>query len=399
MTPGFSQTTLAFASALLCTAPAAFALNADDFVEKLGNGMHAGRTAMQAGIVRLEGDDIILQDVSYRVNAAGGQSTVLPLGNMTFIDVRQTPTGGYTAASANIDGFAVGTDTVVVRMSDVDITNLYIPADIFAENELPFIQYDRATSGPASIEQSGKLVAKMDGLTSHMDRSALPLLTGRSDLDGLEMSLPAPAGSNMQAQMKALQLDRPKGDVSLAFNWNTATGNARLDNYEFDLPNVGKLAMDVDLSGYTLDVAKSQIRASRDIPRSADPQTALTQMQPQMLTMMQKMSLDSAEISFVDAGVTHRALNYYGKKQGASGAQLAAMLPMLAGIGLAGLELPHALLGQVTGSLNTYLGNPQSFEITARPSTPVSIADIAAMGMAAPKRLPDLLNLSVRVNQ
>lgn len=94
-----------------------------------------------------------------------------------------------------------------------------------------------------------------------------------------------------------------------------------------------------------------------------------------------------------------RALDYFGKKQGGDGAQMAAMLPMIAGMGLAGLNLPEELMTQITGSLTTYLGDPDNVTIAALPDAPVGFMDIINTASSAPQTLPVLLNLSVSANQ
>jgi hypothetical protein len=112
---------------------------------------------------------------------------------------------------------------------------------------------------------------------------------------------------------------------------------------------------------------------------------------------MQQLTLNNAEISFKDASITKRALDYAGSAQGVSGAQMANTLKGLTPIMLAQLNIPE-LQTAVSAAVNSYLDNPKNFTITAAPAKPVPFPMIVGAAMGAPNTIPSVIGLKVSAN-
>jgi len=66
--------------------------------------------------------------------------------------------------------------------------------------------------------------------------------------------------------------------------------------------------------------------------------------------------------------------------------------------GMAQLNNPE-LTSQVSDAVNTYLDDPKSLEISAKPASPVPFALIMAGAMSNPKELTKTLGVAVKANQ
>lgn len=396
MTRFFSRITLASTTALLL-APAAFAFTADDLIAALERGMNLPEGAITAANQQVSGDDLLLENVTLIDKTAINDIGPVPVGDMRFENISQTDNGSFLIESAQMDAFAIVMEEVEIRIGQLAAQNLYLPADKFAAGELPFIRYDTMTGAQSSILIGGNPVAQIAEFGAMLDTGTLPELTGESYVRNLSVTLPAEMTQESSDLLDALQLQDINADLSASFYWNTQTGVARAENYVVDVNNVGRLAVELGVGGYNLETAQAFAELSEAAPSSETEQNMA--MLQGFLEQLGGLTLSDAKISFTDAGVTMRALDYFGKKQGGDGAQMAAMLPMIAGMGLAGLNLPEELMTQITGSLTTYLGDPDNVTIAALPDAPVGFMDIINTASSAPQTLPVLLNLSVSANQ
>lgn len=383
---------LATTSALVFALPA-YAVTPSDLIAALETAYQMPDGAMSVGDASTDGDDILLSGVTFSVETEDGEVMAIPAGDMRFTAVSQTENGGYQIDRIDMDAFVVQQQAIQVNVGKVQMRDLHLPAEPHAENDLPFATYSALSTGPVSVLTDGKTLAEIASITATMDIDSLPIITGSSRMDGVNFALPDTMSPQAVEIVDALQLQTVNADMSVTFFWNTETGDARIEDYALDVQNVGRLSMDAAIGGYSLDLAQ-QISDMNKAPSPANQRDV-----QQIMTMMENLTLIDAAITFDDSGVTTRALDYAGKKQGADGAQMAAMLPMLAGMGLAGMNLPQDLLTQITGSLTTYLGNPQNLTIRATPSAPVPFKDIAAAGAIGPQAILGLINLSVTANQ
>ena len=118
-----------------------------------------------------------------------------------------------------------------------------------------------------------------------------------------------------------------------------------------------------------------------------------------MLGLMQQLTFHTASIRWDDDGLTNKVLEFVGKQQGMSAADVAnqakAVVPFL----LAQLNNPE-LTAQVTEAINTYFADPKSLEISAEPASPVPFALIMAGAMSpSPQDLVKTLAIAVSANE
>jgi hypothetical protein len=136
------------------------------------------------------------------------------------------------------------------------------------------------------------------------------------------------------------------------------------------------------------------IKASQADPNKPEAQQATGLA---MLGLMQQLTLDNAEITFKDASITKRVLEYAGAAQGVSGPQMANTLKALTPLMLAQLKLPE-LQAAVSAAVNSYLDDPKNFTVTAAPAKPVPFPMIVGAAMGAPNTIPSVIGLKVSAN-
>lgn len=392
----FNLAPFASTAAILVSAPAAYALNADEFLTTFQHGLSIPENSMTIGTARLQGDDIVFEGVTVTTQTEDGQDYAFPIGTLTFTGIEETDTG-YMVQSATMDGFVMASETATASIGAVRADNLFFPFDLFAEGQIPFVQYDSVIGANTTLSTNGEPLVTMDGFEMVTDRSNLPEFTGTAKINNVSISLPSSTSPETVQMLQSLGMEDITFDVTANSFWNLETGDIAFSDMTYDMVNVGALSVDFSAGGYTQDVHQKNIVASRSVMEngpSADPMAQMAQ-----LELLQDMTLQNMQISFADDGITKRALDVFGKQQGTNGEQMALLLPMMVGMGLGNLNLPDALKAQITGSLTTYLGDPQNITISAMPVQPVSFLQLFAIGSTDPAALPDLVNLSVAANE
>jgi len=117
-----------------------------------------------------------------------------------------------------------------------------------------------------------------------------------------------------------------------------------------------------------------------------------------MLGMMQGLTFTSATLRFDDDGLTTKALDYAGKKQGMSATDVANQAKAVVPFMLAQLQNPE-FTAQVSEAVNAFMDNPHSIEISAKPATPQPLSALMAAGMGDPKSLITTLGVTIKANE
>jgi hypothetical protein len=214
---------------------------------------------------------------------------------------------------------------------------------------------------------------------------------------GIKADLSDVQDPKAQETIDKLALQHIAGSLTTKGSWELAPGTVKIAELALDLNDVGKLNISLGISGYTLEFMKSMqdaIKASQTDPNKPEAQQATGLA---MLGLMQQLTLDNAEISFKDASITKRVLDYAGAAQGVSGPQMANTLKALTPLMLAQLKLPD-LQAAVSAAVSSYLDDPKNFTVTAAPAKPVPFPMIVGAAMGAPNTIPSVIGLKVSAN-
>ncbi|MCZ7485261.1 hypothetical protein [Rhizobium rhizogenes] len=386
-----------FASAALLTLSApAFALDGGDVLKKINAAYAAQGGEIAAGSVAVNGSTVTLNSVTF--NAAADPAKKIPVGNITLEGVEEN-NGGYTIKNARFDNIDYKQENVEIKASDIYMSGLVIPADATTGTVDALMFYDEAHSGPVSVSIDGKPAFSLEESTATMSVSDDKASIGfELDASGFKADLSEVTDPATKDAIEKLELKALSGDMTMSGSWEVASGTVDVEEYAIDLDNVGRLNMSFGFSGYTLAFIKSmqetvKAQAANPNKEQADQAASLA-----MLGLMQQLSFVNAEISFEDASITKRAIDYTASRQGMTSDQLAQTIKGMAPIMMASLNVPE-LQNMVSTAINTYIDNPKNFSITAEPEKPVPFPMIMGAAMGAPNTLPKMLGVTVTANE
>ncbi|MBO9657046.1 MAG: hypothetical protein J7562_22155 [Agrobacterium tumefaciens] len=386
-----------FASAALLTLSApAFALDGGDVLKKINAAYAAQGGEIAAGSVAVNGSTVTLNSVTF--NAAADPAKKIPVGNITLEGVEEN-NGGYKIKNARFDNIDYKQENIEIKASDIYMSGLVIPADATTGKVDALMFYDEAHSGPISVSVDGKQAFSLEETSATMSVSDDKNSIGfELDASGFKADLSEVTDPATKDAIEKLKLQALSGDMTMSGSWEVASGTVDVEEYAIDLDDVGRLNMSFGFSGYTLDFIKSmqetvKAQAANPNKEQADQAASLA-----MLGLMQQLSFVNAEISFEDASITKRAIDYAASQQGMTGDQLAQTIKGMAPIMMASLNVPE-LQNMVSTAINAYIDNPKNFSITAEPEKPVPFPMIMGAAMGAPNTLPKMLGVTVTANE
>ncbi|MFK0204415.1 hypothetical protein [Agrobacterium sp. NPDC090283] len=386
-----------FASAALLTLSApAFALDGGDVLKKINAAYAAQGGEIAAGSVAVNGSTVTLNSVTF--NAVADPAKKIPVGNVTLEGVEEN-NGGYKIKNARFDNIDYKQENVEIKASDIYMSGLVIPADATTGTVDALMFYDEAHSGPVSVAIDGKQAFSLEETSATMSVSDDKNSIGfELDASGFKADLSEVTDPATKDAVEKLKLQALSGDMTMSGSWEVASGTVDVEEYAIDLDDVGRLNMSFGFSGYTLDFIKSmqetvKAQAANPNKEQADQAASLA-----MLGLMQQLSFINAEISFEDASITKRAIDYAASQQGMTGDQLAQTIKGMAPIMMASLNVPE-LQNMVSAAVNAYVDNPKNFSITAEPEKPVPFPMIMGAAMGAPNTLPKMLGVTVTANE
>ncbi|UXS00747.1 hypothetical protein [Agrobacterium tumefaciens] len=392
----FTRQVLFTSAAVLALSAPAFALDGADVLKKINAAYSAQGGEISAQSTIVNGSTVTLGDVTFA--AASDPSRKIPVGTITLEGVEEN-NGGYKIETARFGNVDYNQDNVSIKASDIYMSGLTIPADATTGTIEALMFYDEAHSGPVSVTLGGKEAFALKESTATMslsdDKNTMSFdfdATGfKADLSGIE-------DPGTKDAVEKLNLQSISGAMTMSGSWEVSSGTIDVEEYALDLDNVGRLNISFGFSGYTLPFIKSMqeaVKAQTENPNKEQAQQAASLA---MLGLMQQLSFINAEVSFEDASITKRAIDYAATQQGMTGDQLAQTIKGMAPLMLASLNVPE-LQNMVSTAINTYVDDPKNLTITAEPESPVPFPMLMGAAMGAPNTLPKMLGVTVTANE
>lgn len=388
--------TLLAGAALATLASPAFALDGADLMAKLNATYATSGVSISSTNVGVDGSTVTLEGAEL---TATGSDAPVKLGTITMDGVEEDGDGGYTIETVSFEDINVTEKETTVTAEDLAITGVSIPGEVVAGTLESLMMYESASSGPVSVSANGKEVFSMSGMEANMTRmdddAGLEFNATMSDLKADLTSVEDPKAKET---LDKLALHSLEGKVSMSGSWELASGKLTVDEYAFDFKDIGRLSLSLAFSGYTLDFLKSMQETLKAAESNPNKEEANAAMGMSMMGLVQQLTFNNASISFEDASITKKLLDYAGGEQGVTGDQMAQSLKGLVPLMIAQLNMPD-LQNQISAAVNTYLDDPKSIRISAEPKEPVPFPMIMGAAMGAPQTIPQVLGVSVTANQ
>ena len=387
--------TLLAGAALATLASPAFALDGADLMAKLNATYATSGVTIGYSNAAVDGSTVTLESTEL---TATGADAPIKLGTITMEGVEEDGEGGYTIETVSFEDINVTEEDSTVSATDIALTGVTIPGTVVPGTLESLLMYESATAGPVSVTAKGKEVFSMSGMEANITRmDADAGLEFDATLSDLKADLTAVEDPKAKDTLTKLGLQTLEGKVNMSGSWELASGKLAVDEYAFDFKDVGRLNIALEFSGYTLEFLKGLQEAMKAAEANPNKEEANAAMGMSMMGLVQQLTFNSASISFDDASITKKLLDYAGSEQGVTGEQMAQSLKGLVPIMIAQLNMPD-LQNQISAAVNTYLDDPKSITISAEPKEPVPFPMIMGAAMGAPNTIPQVLGVTVTAN-
>lgn len=384
-------------AAFLSLSGSAFALDGAAVIAKLNAAYAYSGSEITYDSIDADGDTVTLTGAGFK--AATGKAA--KIGDVTMEGVEETDDGGYYVETVSFPDVNLNEDQTIVTAKDLQLSGLTIPGNPSGSTIDSLVLYESASSGPVTVNVKGKDVFSVTETSANLTRQDGDAgFDFDANLTGIKANLSDVEDAKARDTIQKLGLSDVSGDIGLKGSWTLADGKFTLEEYAFDFADIGKLNMSLDISGYTLEFMKALQEATKTAQEKAGEANAEQANQALGLAMMglvQQLTFNGASIRFEDDSITSRLLDYFGEEQGVTGEQLAQSLKGMAPLMLAQLNIPE-LQNQIAAAVNTYLDDPKSLTVSAKPANPVPFPMIMGAAMGAPNTIPQVLGVTVTAN-
>ncbi|MDR3472882.1 MAG: hypothetical protein P4M09_14555 [Devosia sp.] len=396
--------------ALLAGAPAALAVDANDFAAKI-KGVYTSAmgpaVTLTLGAATASGNDVIIDGATLSEPAAPENVYKLD-SKLTFSGVTQQADGSYLADTLTLPDVDYKFDGGELTVKDIVLKHIYVP-----NRKAPDVLDTTRLVGDVSV---GPIVLAMDnspaftiaGVTISNSFKPSQSDTNLAEIDsngltnGIRFDLSAAKDPDTLAQAKALDLMTLTGKVLETLTWTLKDGHVNLSEFSSDFDKVGKLKFAFDLTGYTPEFLKNLSAVTQSLGElgASDGSANQQQATAMLLNSLQSLFLNSASLRFDDASITTKLLDFGAKQAGVTRDafinQLVAEMP--GQMNESGSEqVPVQMVQTMQATARAFLTNPHSVEVRLAPKAPLGVLGIVAAAMA-PMNLADQIGLKILVN-
>lgn len=386
----------ALCAAISAVAPQAFAFETTSALDRLKAIIAEQGFDMAWTAATPQDDDIVLDGVSF---ALAGDPERVTVGQVTLTDVTEEDDDIIRIGSMSLPSFeTTSPDGSHLAITEIVAEGIDLAGPATTDELTKLGIYEGMSVGKLEIDKAGAKMATMQDFAMTVARTDTGGLTFEGGVDTLSIDMTQSPDQKTKDMMAAFGYNTLSGGVTLSGGWDPVSGKTTLDDYSFTVDDAGTLGMTLDLSGYTLAIAKQLREASKKMNAPGMTEEQKSAQGLALLGMLQGLTFASATIRFDDDGLTQKALDYAGKQQGMTAVDAANQTKAVVPFMLAQLQNPE-FTAQVSAAVNAFIDNPKSIEIAAKPATPQPFAMLLAAGMGDPKMLITTLGVTVKANE
>ena len=391
----FRHTRLLLGSAaLIALAAPAYALDGTDLLNKF-NAVYSVQygTTITAKSINVDGTTVTMTGVGMK--SEGTEETI---GDLTLNNVAEDGKGGYTIGEALFPDVNVTEDGSTLTAKDLSMNDIAIPGDTTKNTLDSLLWVERMRVGPVTVSEGGKEMFSLSEIKADFTKR-----DGNTGLDweivfgGLKADVSKAEDASTKDALQALDIQQIEGEMSLTGGWELASGTVDITEYALDFTDIGRLSFSLSFSGYTMELMRSMQESMKALELNVADEQAQQAAGFAMMGMAQQLTFNRASLSFTDASITMRLMEYFGKEQGISGREFAQSVKGMVPLMVAELNMPE-LQKQITEAVSTYIDDPQNLTISAEPETPVPFPMIMGAVLGNPDSLPQVLGVTVSAN-
>ncbi len=378
-----------FGAALITLPSAALAQDMDAVLERLQELLAEQTIDLDWENAAIDGDSAVLTGVT--ASDPDGQT---PLGDIVISGVAETP-DGYRIAQMTMENYVHSEGDYSLAIDGTVLTGIVLPHEGAGAAYGGMFLYETAQVSELRASTGGEEVFVLTNfnITATPVSDDQPMVFSGA-AESFEADLTAVEDNASGDTIGRLGYEQISGRFDMAGSWEPQEGRLAVSRFDLTVDEGGLLGLAFDIGGYTTEFARALNETQRSLAESDDESAGGMA----MMGLMQQLSLHEVDIYFHDETLTSRVLALFAEDQGMRPQdvvnQAKAMLPFL----LAQIGAPQ-LGTMIADALSTYLDDPQSLRISARPAQPVPFALLAAGAMASPQALADQLGLEIIANE
>jgi hypothetical protein len=397
--------------ALLATAPAALAIDANDFAAKLKAvyvSTMGPTVTLDLGAATANGEDVVIDGLSL-TEPSSPDSTLKLDAKLTFHGVTQQADGGYLADTLTLPDGDFKFDGGEFTVKNIVLKHIYLPSgkapSVLDSSRL----VGDISIGPMALTLDGTPAFTIAGVTISNSFKPSQSTPDLAEIDstgvttGFKFDMSGAKDQETLDQARALDLVTITGKMLDTVTWTLKDGHVNLSEFSTDFDKIGKLKFAFDLSGYTPEFVKNLSAVTQSLGQlssSSGSSASQQQATAMLLNSLQTLFLNSASLRFDDASITTKLLDLGAKQAGVTRAAFidALIAQMPAEINASGTEqVPVEMVQTMQATARAFLTNPHSMEVRLAPKTPLGVLGIVAAAMA-PMNLKDQIGLKILVN-
>lgn len=364
----------------------ALAVEPQEFMERFTKLSADMGTIITFGAIDGTNARFTVSDVTLEISQ-DGKTTSLPLGSLTVEDIKEAGDETFSAAMIKVADVKQTAQDTAFTMTGIAMTGVELPKDAATG----YLFYEKFMIENANFSTAGNQIFEMQNLVMDVEgNDDRTIITGNMDIDAINIDMSSIRNPNSRAILEELGYLTLKGTSGMKMNWDANSGLLSTKDFFIDFENAGRLSMDVEVDGYTLDVARS----FGEINQAKSQQAAGMA----MMGLLQQMTYISSSITFEDDSLTGKILDFQAAKQGTDRKSLVGLAKAVLPFAMSQLNKPE-FTQKVAVEIGAFLENPKSLEVTATPSEPVPALDLVTAGGANPANLIDMLNVQVTANK
>jgi hypothetical protein len=346
--------------------------------------------AITAAASELDGDNVVVKDLSISFPDA----EAFKIKQVVLEEVSEEEGGGYIIGTISAPETTIEDGDSVVEFGGASINGYVLPSPTEADPIKALGLYDSIEIGEVTVSHKDEEVFRMDGMTASMSEYVKgQAFTFDASVDGLWGDLSKVEDAEAKKTIEAFGYKEVTGDVKMKGSWNPTDGRMTISEGAYNINNVGRLNMTMDLSGYTPELIKGLQEMNKTMAGQDESAKGLA-----MLGLLQQLNFVGMTVRFDDASITNKVIDYAAKQAGQDRTAIINQTKGVLPFALAQLQDPD-FAAKVTAAANAFIDNPRNLEIKAIPVAPVPFAVLAATGSTTPQALIKQLNVTVTANQ
>ncbi len=378
----------AFAAVLLLsTAAQAFEPTGNAVADAFLNSLEAGDTSVTSiGTVTENGDTVTIDSIE--LTGKDNKLETSKIAKTIITDGEILDNGRLKMQDLTLDDILLSSGDGTMQTKHFDAKGLILPspkevAETTSGDKIIGPVYDTVDITGVTFTDDDKTHFTIRKISASIDgRSGDFVTSGSFRIEGIEADADK-IGDDAAKELQKLGYSHLDLSASGSGTWDFDTGIAKISDLTINGPHMVSLSISLELVGLTKDTVEKLTAAQGDTDKS--------------MAAVQGTSVNNIRIHLKNDSLVDRLLDKQAKDSGTSREdlvkQISSSLPMM----LSMLK-NEAFEKKVADSVTTFLEDPKSLTIEAKPANPVPFAMLMGTAMMAPQTLPQVLGVGIHAN-